>query len=56
LPTYTVSPEEAQDKLDPFKPLTGRRKVCIPEGTPIKKEILRVEKEYIKEREVILKH
>ncbi len=26
---------EAQDNLDPFKPLTGRRPVRIPKGTPV---------------------
>jgi len=29
--------EEAQDKLDPFKPLGGRRRANIPKGTSIKK-------------------
>lgn len=31
------SPEEAQDKLDPFKPCPGRRPVNIPKGTNIQK-------------------
>ncbi|MDO6566260.1 RHS repeat-associated core domain-containing protein [Alteromonas sp. 1_MG-2023] len=30
------SQDEAQDKLDPFKPMTGKRPVHIPGGTPIK--------------------
>ena len=31
--------EEATDKLDPFKPVEGRRPVMIPEGTTVKKGI-----------------
>jgi RHS repeat-associated protein len=30
------SQDEAQNKLDPFKPMTGKRPVHIPGGTPIK--------------------
>ena len=29
------SQDEAQDKLDPFKPMEGKRPVTIPGGTPI---------------------
>ena len=35
-PDDYATPEEAQDKLDPFKPCPGRRSAKIPKGTPIK--------------------